>query len=97
MLPRSPTRSTTPSRRSTETTTRPAQQLQLADECSLAGAAVPGNVFLPASATGLPRDSVVNVTALVTLDKHDLGEPGGTVPSTLMDDVERGLRLVLEL
>lgn len=28
-------------------------------------AAMPGNVFLPSAATGLPRDSVVNVTALV--------------------------------
>jgi mRNA interferase MazF len=60
-------------------------------------AAMPGNVFLPASATGLPRDSVVNVTALVTLDKRDLGDPAGVVPPTLMDDVERGLRRVLEL
>ena len=60
-------------------------------------AAMPGNVFLPASATGLPRDSVVNVTALVTLDKGDLGDAAGTVPTTLMDDVERGLRRVLGL
>jgi mRNA interferase MazF len=60
-------------------------------------AAMPGNVFLPASATGLPRDSVVNVTALVTLNKTDLGESGRTIPPTLMDDVERGLRRVLEL
>jgi mRNA interferase MazF len=35
-------------------------------------AAMPGNVFVPATASGLPRDSVVNVTALVTLDKVDL-------------------------
>ena len=28
-----------------------------------------GNMFVPASASGLPRDSVVNVTALVTLNK----------------------------
>lgn len=60
-------------------------------------AAMPGNVFLPSSATGLPRDSVVNVTALVTIDKQDLGALAGTVPPTLMDDVERGLRRVLEL
>jgi len=35
-------------------------------------AAMPGNVFVPAIASGLTRDSVVNVTALVTLDKIDL-------------------------
>src|ERR1035437_3666552 len=32
-------------------------------------AAMPGNVLLPAAASGLPHDSVVNVTALMTLDK----------------------------
>ena len=60
-------------------------------------AAMPGNVFLPATATGLPRDSVVNVTALVTLDKGDLVEHAGDVPNLLMRDVDRGLRTVLGL
>lgn len=60
-------------------------------------AAMPGNVFLPATATGLPRDSVVNVTALVTLDKSDLVEQAGDVPSLLMRDVDRGLRAMLDL
>jgi len=52
---------------------------------------------LPAVATGLSRDSVVNVTALVTLDKDDLEKRAGTVPAGLMDDVDRGLRAVLGL
>jgi mRNA interferase MazF len=60
-------------------------------------AAMPGNVFLPASAAGLPRDSVVNVTALVTLDKTDLSSQAGLLPAALMDDVDRGLRRVLGL
>ena len=60
-------------------------------------AAMPGNVFVPAAATGLPRDSVVNVTALVTLDKADLDDEAGHLPSALMDDVDRGLRRVLAL
>ena len=60
-------------------------------------AAMPGNVFLPAAATGLQRDSVVNVTALVTLDKSDLTEHVGSTPSALMDEVDRGLRRVLDL
>jgi mRNA interferase MazF len=54
-------------------------------------AAMPGNVFLPAIASGLPQESVVNVTALVTLDKTDLEAPGHLSPS-LMHDVDRGLR-----
>lgn len=58
-------------------------------------AAMPGNVFLPAAATGLPRDSVVNVTALVTIDKDDLDELIGQAPNYLLQEVDRGLRRVL--
>ena len=61
-------------------------------------AAMPGNVFLPAAISGLPKDSVVNVTALVTLDKTDLETPAaGQLPASVMDDVARGLRRVLGL
>jgi mRNA interferase MazF len=48
-----------------------------------ARAAMPGNVFLPAAVSGLPKDSVVNVTALVTLDKTDLEAPAGHLPISL--------------
>jgi mRNA interferase MazF len=64
---------------------------------STALAAMPGNVFLPAGVSGLPKDSVVNVTALVTLNKTDLEAPVGQLPESLLDDVNRGLRRVLEL
>jgi mRNA interferase MazF len=60
-------------------------------------ATVPGNVFLPAAATGLARDSVVNVTAIVTLNKTELGRAVGTVPAGLVQEVDRGLRQVLAL
>lgn len=60
-------------------------------------ATMPGNVFLPATSSGLPKDSVVNVTALVTLDKTDLDTETGHLPPALMSDVDRGLRRVLGL
>jgi mRNA interferase MazF len=60
-------------------------------------ATVPGNVFLPAVASGLPQDSVVNVTAMITLDKDDLDGPVGVIPAPLMREVDRGLRRVLDL
>lgn len=60
-------------------------------------AAMPGNVFLPGATTGLPRDSVVNVTALVTLNKTDLADQVGSLSGELLNDVERGLRQVLNL
>ena len=60
-------------------------------------AAMPGNVFLPAAATGLPRDSVVNVTALVTVNKGELEGPVGRATDALLAEVDRGLRRVLGL
>lgn len=60
-------------------------------------ASMPGNVFLPKNATGLSRDSVVNVTALATLNKTDLGDRTGSISAALMQDVDRGLRRVLDL
>jgi mRNA interferase MazF len=60
-------------------------------------AAMPGNVFVPATSSGLPKDSVVNVTALITLDKADLDAEAGHLPPALMSDVDHGLRRVLGL
>jgi mRNA interferase MazF len=60
-------------------------------------ASMPGDVLLPAAVTGLKRDSVVNVTAIVTLNKDELGRAVGAVPESLMRDVDRGLRQVLAL
>ncbi len=62
-------------------------------------AAHPGNVFLPATATGLSTDSAVNVTQIVTLDGGTLEgqESAGEVPGYLMTDIDAGLRLVMDL
>jgi mRNA interferase MazF len=57
----------------------------------------PGNVFLPSAASGLPRDSVVNVTTLTTFDRYELEDRVGTVPLAVMQKVDAGLRLVLGL
>ena len=59
----------------------------------LAGA--PGNVMLPARSSGLPRDSVVNVSQILTLDRGFLTEHAGTLPARLQGAVDAGLRLVL--
>ncbi|MCL4445897.1 MAG: type II toxin-antitoxin system PemK/MazF family toxin [Actinobacteria bacterium] len=60
-------------------------------------AGMPGNVFLPATSTGLPKDSVVNVTALATVDKTDLQGTLGTLSVKLMNEVDEGIRRVLGL
>ncbi|NMI01672.1 type II toxin-antitoxin system PemK/MazF family toxin [Pseudonocardia sp. K10HN5] len=60
-------------------------------------AAAPGNVFLPAVASGLPKDSVANVTALVCVDKAHLDGPVSHLPTDLLDQLDAGLRRVLGL
>jgi mRNA interferase MazF len=57
----------------------------------------PGNVLLPALVTGLPRDSVVNVSQLLTLDRSFLTELVDKLSGRLLGDVETGLRLILTL
>src|ERR1700704_17338 len=47
----------------------------------------PGNVLLPARSAGLPRDSVVNVSQLLTLDRCFLTEHAGTLPSRFQRSV----------
>src|SRR6185312_9021177 len=43
-------------------------------------AEAPGNVLLPARTSGLPRDSVVNVSQMLTLDRDYLSERAGRLP-----------------
>lgn len=57
----------------------------------------PGNVLLPAKETGLPRDSVANVTHLVTVDRDYLEQRAGKVSARTLARIEVGLRLVLDL
>ena len=57
----------------------------------------PGNVLIPAKAAGLPKDSVANVSQVITLDRDFLAEPAGRLRGQLLKDVENGLRLVLAL
>lgn len=60
-------------------------------------ASYPGNVFIPAPASGLPKDSVVNVSQPMTVDRSDLSDTGVELPGSLMDAVDSGLRRVVDL
>ena len=59
--------------------------------------AAPGHVLVPAKASGLPKDSVANVSQVVTLDKEFLIELAGRLKGRLLSDIDSGLRLVLSL
>ena len=60
-------------------------------------AAAPGNIALAAGSAGLDRDSVINVSQVLTLDKSDLSIRLGTVDDVKMEQVDAGLRLALAL
>ncbi len=60
-------------------------------------AEAPGNVFLPREMSGLPRDSVANVSQIFTVDKTFLTERIGSLPDHLQEEVDDCLRMVLYL
>ena len=60
-------------------------------------AEAPGNVRLTRKASGLMKDSVVNVSQLLTLDKQKLSERVGRLSAETLHAVEAGVRLVLAL
>jgi mRNA interferase MazF len=60
-------------------------------------AAAPGNVLVAADETGLPRDSVVNVSQIITVDKTFLTERVGRLDDRTMLAVEDGIRTALAL
>ena len=55
----------------------------------------PGNVLLKARYTGLDRDSVANVSQLVTIDKRQLTERVGKIPKRQMEAIFSGIDLVM--
>jgi mRNA interferase MazF len=55
----------------------------------------PGNVRLSARATGLPKDSVANISQLVTLDRAALAERVGALPAKKLELVLLGIDIVL--
>ena len=57
----------------------------------------PGNVLIPSRSSGLERDSVVNVSQLLTVDRSFLTERAGRLPAGLQRAVDEGLRIVLQL
>ena len=63
--------------------------LQLAD--------APGNVKLSARKTGLPKDSVANVSQIITLDKTFLRDKSGKLDERTIARVEDGIKLLLGL
>jgi mRNA interferase MazF len=64
---------------------------------NLSLAAAPGNVLVKRKQSGLPRQSVVNVSQIVTIDKNVLTDRVGDFPVQVMAAVDSGLKLVFDL
>ena len=60
-------------------------------------AQAPGNVLLKARRAGLVKDSVVNVSQVITVDKQCLTEMVIKLESSTMKEVDNGMRLVLAI
>lgn len=58
-------------------------------------ATAPGNVLLSPRATGLPKESVANVSQIVTLDKSILTERAGKLSNPKLELVLSGIDVVL--
>lgn len=76
---------------------RVATVIVVAVTSNLRQADAPGNVLLDRHETGLPKDSVVNVTQLLTIDRSLMAAPVGRLPAGTQRRVDSGLRLVLSL
>ncbi len=62
---------------------------------NLKWAEAPGNVYLSPRTTGLPKESVANVSQIVTLDKAFLTNRTGKLPPAKLKLVLEGIDVVL--
>ncbi len=56
----------------------------------------PGNVLLKKGEGNLPKDSVVNVTQVETIDKSFLAEKIGVLPASRVRQIIEGIKLLIE-
>ena len=62
---------------------------------NLTWADAPGNVLLTAQMTGLPKDSVANVSQVITLDRALLEEPVSRISDAKLKGLLAGIDVVL--
>ena len=62
---------------------------------NLSRAEAPGNVLLSSNDTGLPKDSVANVSAILTINRTVLTDRVGTLRDVKLDLILHGIDVVL--
>lgn len=63
---------------------------------NLRRAKAPGNVLLDETEADLPKQSVVVVSQILTIDKSELQEKIGTISKIRIDEIVDGIKLLLE-
>ncbi|MCC7201999.1 MAG: type II toxin-antitoxin system PemK/MazF family toxin [Nitrospirae bacterium] len=59
-------------------------------------AEAPGNVLLKKGDANLPKDSVANISQVLTVNKSDLGEKIGSLSQSRIRQIVEGFKLLLE-
>jgi len=57
----------------------------------------PGNVYLEKNESQLPKDGVVNISQIATLDRLRMSDKVSVLPQSTMVEIDYGLKLVLNL
>ncbi len=63
---------------------------------NLKRAKAPGNVFLPKGEANLKKESVVNISQIITVDKSDLIEKIGSLSKVHLKQILEGVKLLIE-
>jgi mRNA interferase MazF len=63
---------------------------------NLKRAVAPGNVLLKKGEGNLPKDSVVNVSQIITVNKSDLVEKIGSLSQARINQIIEGIKLLME-
>jgi mRNA interferase MazF len=63
---------------------------------NLKRARAPGNVFLQKGEGNIKKDSVVNISQIITVDKSDLVEKIGSIPPSKIREIIEGVRFLIE-
>ncbi len=63
---------------------------------NLKRANAPGNILLSKDEANLKKDSVVNISQIITVDKSDLIEKTGSLSSSRIKQIIEGVKLLIE-
>ena len=64
---------------------------------NLNSADAPGNVYIEIEESGLPKNGVVNISQITTIDKRRLTEKVGFLSQSSMSEIDYGIKLIFNI